>query len=177
MYIYTYTSIYQINLPIYQSNYKMLRKPFFRKNKVSPEEQNVCSICLDGFDKLDEKLTTQCHHHFHHNCITRAIVRDMRCPNCRTPMNQFDIRVGNTGIWEKILNTYDFISKTIEELDVKFSTTLEYMFNHHLFVALVVVIPVGYIYLTGYAIVCIGKLVTKLVTWPFMRGFEIIYPE
>lgn len=156
----------------------MLCKPLFRKNKVGVcDQENMCSICLDGFDKTDQTMTTQCGHQFHHNCITRAIDQTARCPNCRTQITQFEIPVGNIGIWEKIINTYDSISKNIEELDTKFSTTLEYMFNHHLFVALVVVIPVGYIYLTGYSIVCTGKLVIKLVTWPFMRGYQIIYPE
>ncbi|KAD2804500.1 hypothetical protein E3N88_37877 [Mikania micrantha] len=49
------------------------------------EEADVCSICLDEFEKNNEKMgRLECGHRFHEGCIKRWLLSKNVCPMCRS---------------------------------------------------------------------------------------------
>ena len=50
-------------------------------NKVTPEKEWICSICLDTDKKLIVK--TNCSHTFHLKCIEKSLDYSKLCPMCR----------------------------------------------------------------------------------------------
>ncbi|KAL8257997.1 hypothetical protein R6Q59_030038 [Mikania micrantha] len=49
------------------------------------EEADVCSICLDEFEKNNEKMgRLECGHRFHEGCIKRWLLSKNACPMCRS---------------------------------------------------------------------------------------------
>ncbi|KAL8218493.1 hypothetical protein R6Q57_021866 [Mikania cordata] len=49
------------------------------------EEADVCSICLDEFEKNNEKMgRLECGHRFHEGCIKRWLLSKNVCPLCRS---------------------------------------------------------------------------------------------
>lgn len=51
------------------------------------EEEFVCSICLDKFQKGEKIRITPCQHKFHLPCIDNWLMRKGSCPNC---LRKFD---------------------------------------------------------------------------------------
>lgn len=45
-------------------------------------KDEVCSICISGFNAGDTARKLVCRHYFHHDCIRMWVVRQSKCPNC-----------------------------------------------------------------------------------------------
>lgn len=46
------------------------------------EEEDVCPICLEEYDKENPRSVTKCEHHFHLCCILEWMERSETCPVC-----------------------------------------------------------------------------------------------
>ncbi|KAJ3127112.1 hypothetical protein HK098_006809 [Nowakowskiella sp. JEL0407] len=55
------------------------------KEKLRITSSNACSVCLDGFNDVDDvRLLPECSHLFHKDCIDEWLLhRSCYCPNCR----------------------------------------------------------------------------------------------
>ncbi|KAK9109654.1 hypothetical protein Sjap_017714 [Stephania japonica] len=56
-----------------------------RSNSIvlpAPEEEDICSTCLDGYDMENPKILTKCKHHYHLPCILEWKERSNTCPMC-----------------------------------------------------------------------------------------------
>ncbi|KAK9135436.1 hypothetical protein Syun_014766 [Stephania yunnanensis] len=47
-----------------------------------PEEEDICSTCLDGYDMENPKILCKCKHHYHLPCILEWKERSNTCPIC-----------------------------------------------------------------------------------------------
>ncbi|CAN1318559.1 Probable E3 ubiquitin-protein ligase RHY1A [Linum perenne] len=56
--------------------------------KGSSEEDDECTICLDGFKSRDNFLHLPCAHRFHSKCLLPWLLSNSHCPCCR-----FQIRI------------------------------------------------------------------------------------
>ncbi|KAL3770132.1 LOW QUALITY PROTEIN: hypothetical protein ACHAW5_009673 [Stephanodiscus triporus] len=54
----------------------------------TPEDDHVCSICLDGFSRGGDRVTLLCSHRFHTSCVNRWLSSQHSCPVCRTSVPQ-----------------------------------------------------------------------------------------
>ncbi|KAI8539381.1 hypothetical protein RHMOL_Rhmol09G0178600 [Rhododendron molle] len=52
------------------------------KVRVNPEEEDDCPICLEEFIPDNPKITTECHHNYHLQCIFEWQKRSEKCPIC-----------------------------------------------------------------------------------------------
>ena len=62
-----------------------LKRNFIPKSKYNNNEIEICSICLETFEKGENIRTTKCNHIFHVKCLDRWIYderRNLPCPNC-----------------------------------------------------------------------------------------------
>ena len=61
---------------------------------TSDEPDNVCCICLDGFETNKALYITECGHKYHFNCIKRYCEKGKElapsCPLCRQKMKEED---------------------------------------------------------------------------------------
>lgn len=61
-----------------------------------------CAVCVSSIDVGTEVVNLRCGHSFHPACISRWLVRNGTCPNCRTRVierattNPFSVRSSNT---------------------------------------------------------------------------------
>ncbi|PON62909.1 43kDa postsynaptic protein [Parasponia andersonii] len=53
---------------------------------LTTEEEDVCPICLEEYDRENPKLATKCDHHFHLACILEWMERSESCPVCDQEM-------------------------------------------------------------------------------------------
>ena len=51
------------------------------------EENNQCTICLEGFQVGDVRRALPCMHTFHQNCVDRWLNIHRSCPICRTEID------------------------------------------------------------------------------------------
>lgn len=62
---------------------RTLRHRLSREN-ILPREYNTCCICLDQIRYNSDKLTLECEHSFHRNCVITWLAKIPRqCPTCR----------------------------------------------------------------------------------------------
>ena len=61
---------------------------FLIRNPVPPENNVICSICLDGFD--DKYILTKCQHYYHEECLYEWLSKKIICPNCKTDFNRLE---------------------------------------------------------------------------------------
>ncbi|KAG0453124.1 hypothetical protein HPP92_025788 [Vanilla planifolia] len=54
-------------------------------------DEDVCPICLEGYDAQNPSITTQCKHHFHLSCILEWMERSSACPICDKVMKVDDM--------------------------------------------------------------------------------------
>ena len=60
---------------------------FANSSFVSPVEEIVCAICLDGVDISMNVIKTECKHCFHSNCfLQNAAHNGFNCPMCRNEL-------------------------------------------------------------------------------------------
>ncbi|KAK4789387.1 hypothetical protein SAY86_020706 [Trapa natans] len=60
---------------------------------AAADEDDVCPICLEEYDKENPRLLTKCEHHFHLSCILEWMERSDVCPMCDKVLvldNSFD---------------------------------------------------------------------------------------
>ena len=65
------------------------------KHRQSFLEEEVCSVCLEGFEA--EQIVTywpKCEHLFHKECLSYWIKKNPTCPNCKQPYNSNTQQVG-----------------------------------------------------------------------------------
>lgn len=77
--------------PVYQPKPIVKAKP-----DVKAEEENDCSICREPVGaKVADTVVTKCHHLFHDGCLKAWLDSSAHkdCPNCRTPLQQRDIKL------------------------------------------------------------------------------------
>ncbi|XP_030515510.1 probable E3 ubiquitin-protein ligase RHB1A [Rhodamnia argentea] len=58
------------------------------------DEEDVCPICLEGYNEGNPRFITNCEHHFHLSCILEWMERSDICPICDKIMefnNSFDL--------------------------------------------------------------------------------------
>ncbi len=63
------------------------------ENYASNNDENVCTVCLSGFEPGDELAWSKdlrCNHCFHAECLTPWLLKHEECPYCRTPMLEND---------------------------------------------------------------------------------------
>ena len=132
---------------------------FCKSNKIHIAcDDDICSICISEITPND-KLTTQCGHHFHTTCFKKSLTL---CPNCRAHV---------------VLNTEPCFSQYIEHIEQKCSKWIDYSFTHHFFVSLVLAVPIGYTCLIGYITYKIGKLITYPIWHNFVKVGSSIQDE
>ncbi|KAL5540415.1 hypothetical protein UlMin_044931 [Ulmus minor] len=57
-------------------------------------ESTGCCICLQSFEESDEcRVLNKCNHVYHNNCIDSWLVRNHRCPLCRSLVQGLEFRV------------------------------------------------------------------------------------
>lgn len=62
---------------------RTLRHRLSREN-ILPREYNTCIICLDQIRYNSNKITLECEHNFHRNCVVEWLAKMPRqCPTCR----------------------------------------------------------------------------------------------
>ncbi len=140
---------------------KMFTKRLFSKSNkihITCEKDNLCSICLDGFECSKHMFTTQCGHQFHTACFAEALKTKSVCPNCRTPVHQVTL---NHSLLDRI-----------RKFQKKCCKMLDYAFEHHFLVALVFSVPIGYTCIIGYIV----YRVCKFVTYPIWKPLVSVYP-
>jgi len=62
-----------------------LKREFIPISKYNGDQQDICSICLEDFQKNEIIRTTKCNHIFHEKCLNGWIHDerpDLKCPNC-----------------------------------------------------------------------------------------------
>ena len=60
-----------------------------RSSSKSNSSIDICSICLDSYDKSQNYCVLPCKHKFHFTCIMAIYIRSsngFNCPNCRAPL-------------------------------------------------------------------------------------------
>ncbi|CAN6461611.1 unnamed protein product [Victoria cruziana] len=67
--------------PMHEKNSK-LDGPF----ALVIDEEDVCPICLEEYDKENPKIATNCGHHFHLSCILEWTQRSDSCAVCNQAM-------------------------------------------------------------------------------------------
>lgn len=55
---------------------------------VEPPVDTMCAICQETV--VTSTRLVQCHHHFHHACITQWFSTSVRCPVCRNDIREVD---------------------------------------------------------------------------------------
>eukprot|EP00249_Psilotum_nudum_P015171 c25198_g1_i1 orf=722-1387(-) len=50
------------------------------------DDEEICPTCLEGYDKENPKIVTQCGHHFHLGCILEWMERSNNCCVCNKEM-------------------------------------------------------------------------------------------
>ena len=50
-------------------------------------EEELCAVCLSGYEADDVLLRLPCEHLFHEQCIARWLTTDSTCPHCRFNLN------------------------------------------------------------------------------------------
>ncbi|KAF7133470.1 hypothetical protein RHSIM_Rhsim09G0124700 [Rhododendron simsii] len=69
-----------------ESSKKIPGKKVLMAGKVrvnsQPEEEDDCPICLEEFIPDNPKITTECHHDYHLQCIFEWQKRSEKCPIC-----------------------------------------------------------------------------------------------
>lgn len=138
----------------------MFSNRLFRKSKnqiqIVCEEpskiDDVCSICLDGFDSTKHLFTTQCGHKFHTPCFEQACKTHHLCPNCRAPIQRVTLNI-------KIERSHSRRNHNVEEECIQW---IDYCFKHHFLITLIFAIPFGYTYLIG----CLFYITGKMITYP-----------
>ncbi|WOL18239.1 putative E3 ubiquitin-protein ligase RHB1A [Canna indica] len=48
----------------------------------TPDEEDVCPICLEEYDSENPRIVTKCEHHFHLSCILEWMERSDTCAIC-----------------------------------------------------------------------------------------------
>eukprot|EP00252_Welwitschia_mirabilis_P003016 TRINITY_DN1305_c0_g1_i1.p1 TRINITY_DN1305_c0_g1~~TRINITY_DN1305_c0_g1_i1.p1 ORF type:complete len:204 (+),score=25.77 TRINITY_DN1305_c0_g1_i1:526-1137(+) len=78
-----------INFPAKCQNLKpcnlslqMIDKKLESPEIVIKEEEDVCPICLEGYNKENPRIITNCEHHFHLACVMEWMERSDNCPMC-----------------------------------------------------------------------------------------------
>ncbi|XP_074573025.1 putative E3 ubiquitin-protein ligase RHB1A isoform X2 [Curcuma longa] len=49
---------------------------------TTPDEEDVCPICLEDYDTENPRIVTKCEHHFHLSCILEWMERSETCAIC-----------------------------------------------------------------------------------------------
>jgi hypothetical protein len=143
------------------------KRIFSKSNKIhisceEPSKQdNLCSICLDGFVCSKHTLTTPCGHQFHTLCFAQAAQHKQSCPNCRTQIEHVTIYIKPT------------LSQRMAQLEKKCNKTIHYLFEHHFMITLVFSVPIGYTCIIGYIVYS----VCKYITYPIWKPFTVVQPE
>ncbi|XP_042388670.1 probable E3 ubiquitin-protein ligase RHB1A isoform X1 [Zingiber officinale] len=52
------------------------------KPLATPDEEDVCPICLEDYDTENPRIVTKCEHHFHLSCILEWMERSETCAIC-----------------------------------------------------------------------------------------------
>lgn len=60
---------------------------FLSASAPADEEQLSCRICLSDYEDHDILRTLPCFHRFHRDCIDKWLVRDKKCPICKTAIS------------------------------------------------------------------------------------------
>jgi hypothetical protein len=126
----------------------------YKKNKVCIEEPSiVCSICLETI--MCDKITTNCGHYFHKQCIDASLKITSKCPMCRT----------------KIVNKPRFrVNKKIQKMKKKLYKTIDYFSENHILLCITVGIPIMYACL----VFCILLYIFEKTIYSFDNE---VYPE
>lgn len=52
-----------------------------------PEECRQCNICLEAFEKGEERMMLPCFHGFHNHCASKWLLSNATCPICKHQVN------------------------------------------------------------------------------------------
>ena len=65
----------------------LIKKPKLDKIIIEEEMLNeICTICLDPYEKKEGISKLKCGHIFHYECIDQWIIDKITCPLCRTSL-------------------------------------------------------------------------------------------
>ena len=56
--------------------------------KISDNNSNICSICIDNINKGEEYSELSCNHIYHTNCILSWLEKHATCPTCRKNIDE-----------------------------------------------------------------------------------------
>lgn len=108
-----------------------LKKAFKKISHLDLEENNKCSICLEGIDEQakDKKMAptyTPCYHRFHHQCLSQWLDAPkpgasgknvtVECPACRGPINKRTV-MSRSAFDSHLLRTLPGIKQWTIDLD------------------------------------------------------------
>lgn len=98
-----------------------------------------CSICLENIEKISNKLTLDCEHYFHKNCINKYF--DTSCPICKQPFINSNIYyintiVSNNSSFKTIILVKNLILQKLNNF-FSFDTTLKFfkLLNKHVIIS------------------------------------------
>lgn len=65
------------------NNDNSLEPLLLKKETITLNQNETCTICLETFKKNDIISILNCNHRYHHDCIKRWTEKERTCPLCR----------------------------------------------------------------------------------------------
>ncbi|KAL4476287.1 hypothetical protein ABPG74_010020 [Tetrahymena malaccensis] len=102
---------------------KYMPAMIYKEIDMNKNEQEECTICLEGYQEEDKVRISICGHLYHQICIDQWLVAHTNCPYCRQELTEKELEVWlQKRIQEQILKQQQ---KQIKEVMVQFLTSID----------------------------------------------------